>query len=88
MKPEIILPVDKKFPITFKFGEAPAWYVKVFGYPHNGVDLGCPIGTPVKICDDGVISFADDIPDWDGKGIIVRHEWGVSLYWHFVSFIC
>lgn len=82
MNPEIILPVDKKFPITFEFSEAPKWYVDVFKYPHNGVDQGCPIGTPVKICDDGVISFADDIPDWDGKGIIVKHSWGVSLYWH------
>jgi len=82
MYPKIFWPVVGKFPISFYFGEAPEWYLKMFGYPHNGIDIACPIGTPVLACDNGEVSFSDDIPDTDGKGLILKHEWGISLYWH------
>jgi murein DD-endopeptidase MepM/ murein hydrolase activator NlpD len=82
MKPSILWPVVGKYPISFSFGEAPEWYTKYFGYPHNGIDIACPIGTPVIAVDAGNVSFADDIPDSDGKGLILKHEWGISLYWH------
>jgi len=82
MKPSILWPVVGKFPISFRFREAPEWYVKYFGYPHNGIDIACPIGTSVIAVDKGIVSFADDIPDSDGKGLILSHEWGISLYWH------
>jgi len=82
MIPNIVWPVIGKFPISFYFGEAPDWYVKVFGYPHNGIDIACPVGTMVLACDNGEVVFSDDIPDWDGIGLILKHEWGQSLYWH------
>lgn len=82
MTPEIVWPVLGNWPITFKFGEAPDWYVKAFGYPHNGVDIGCLVGTPVRACDAGEVVFSDAIPDQDGEGLILKHEWGSSLYWH------
>ncbi len=82
MKPAIVWPVVGKYPISFRFGEAPAWYTRVFGYPHNGIDIACPVGTSVLAVDKGVVQFADDIPDLDGKGLILSHEWGISLYWH------
>lgn len=82
MDPKIIWPVVGKYPISFRFGEAPEWYLKIFGYPHNGLDIACPTGTPILACDEGEVSFADDIPDTDGKGMILKHEWGLSLYWH------
>lgn len=82
MEPKIIKPVEDKYPLTFDFGESPEWYLKVFGYPHNGLDFGCPVDTTVKACDYGVVTYSDDVPDSDGKGIIISHEWGISLYWH------
>ena len=82
MEPKILWPVDGQFPITFRFGEAPAWYTRIFGYPHNGLDIGCPIGSGCRATDDGKVSFCDDIPDSNGKGIIITHSWGISLYWH------
>ena len=82
MKPSILWPVVGKYPITFSFGEAPKWYTDYFGYPHNGIDIGCPIGTPIVAVDAGLVSFADDIPDCDGKGLILKHSWGISCYWH------
>jgi len=80
--PRIITPVKEKFNLSFLFGEGPEWYIKIFGYPHNGIDIACSIGTPVRACDDGILTFADDITDGDGKGIIITHLWGMSLYWH------
>ncbi|MDD5006372.1 MAG: peptidoglycan DD-metalloendopeptidase family protein [Candidatus Omnitrophica bacterium] len=82
MKIEIIKPFEKDFPISFKFGASPDWYVKIFGYPHNGVDFACPIGTPILACDDGKVCYADSVPDRDGIGINIGHDWGMSQYWH------
>lgn len=82
MNPKIRLPFEGKYPITFRFGENPDWYVRRVGYPHNGVDFGMPRGTPVLACDDGKVWYADNIPDSDGIGINIGHEWGLSQYWH------
>jgi len=79
---KIRLPFTGKYPITFKFGANPDWYVKRFGYPHNGVDFGLPVGTPVLACMDGTVSFCDAVPDADGIGIIISHDGFRSLYWH------
>lgn len=85
MKPKIRLPFVGKYPITFKFGAQPRWYVMVAGYPHNGVDFGTPVGTPILACANGTIIYADNVPDSDGLGIIISHKWGISLYWHLSS---
>ena len=82
MTPKIRLPFVGKFPITFKFGEQPDWYVKIAGYPHNGLDFSMSVGTPILSCDDGKIEYADNIPDSDGLGVNIGHEWGLSQYWH------
>ena len=82
MRPIIRLPFLGEFPVTFKFGENPDWYVKRFGYPHNGIDWGMPVGTPIVACADGIISYADSVPDSDGCGVIISHDFGRSLYWH------
>jgi len=79
---KIRLPFAGKYPITFKFGANPDWYVKRFGYPHNGVDFGLPVGTPVLACANGIISYADTIPDADGIGINIGHDNFMSQYWH------
>jgi murein DD-endopeptidase MepM/ murein hydrolase activator NlpD len=82
MEPKLTWPIKADAKISFKFGENPEWYLKMFGYPHNGIDIACPIGTPIYPCDKGVVSFADDVPDSGGKGLIISHTWGISLYWH------
>lgn len=82
MYPKISLPFTGKFPVTFSFGEAPDWYVKIAGYPHNGVDFGMSIGQVIRACADGVVSYADSTPDWDGLGVNITHNFGLSQYWH------
>ena len=82
MKPQLFWPVVGFYGISFKFGEAPEWYTKVFGYPHNGIDIPCPVGTLILATDEGEVTFADDVPDQNGVGLIIKHLWGQSLYWH------
>jgi murein DD-endopeptidase MepM/ murein hydrolase activator NlpD len=82
MENKILYPLVGQFPISFHFGEAPDWYIKQFGYPHNGIDIVCAIGTPVFACDDGIITYADNVPDTDGCGLFITHDWGQSEYWH------
>jgi len=79
---KIIYPIKGKVDITFKFGEAPQWYLTIFKVPHDGIDFSCPVGTPVVACDDGVIIFVDKIADSNGCGVQLKHSWGTSLYWH------
>lgn len=75
-------PFDGQFYITQKFGASPDWYIKIAGYPHNGLDFSMPTGTPILAVDDGVIQYADNTPDADGLGINLKHAWGLSQYWH------
>lgn len=70
-----------------RYAEAREWYIKIAGYPHNGVDFAMPDGVPILASDDGVISYADNVPDSDGLGINIIHEWGLSQYWHLSKLI-
>jgi len=79
---KIAYPFEGKFKISFRFGEAPEWYTKVAGYPHNGVDFALPVGTLLFSCSSGRVVYADNTPDSDGLGINILHEWGMSQYWH------
>jgi murein DD-endopeptidase MepM/ murein hydrolase activator NlpD len=45
-------PVDAKFKVTQIYGNKSKLYPSKF---HKGVDYGCPIGTPVVACVDGVV---------------------------------
>lgn len=87
MTPSIVKPFDGNYPITFRFGEAPDWYTKVYHYPHNGVDFGLPLGTPVCACDDGKVTYADMTPDSNGMGINITHKNGMSQYWHLRTIV-
>ncbi len=78
----IIKPFKGQFPITQKFGDAYEWYVKIAGYPHNGIDFAMPDGTPIYAVFDGEVSYADNVADASGLGINLKHEWGMSQYWH------
>ena len=84
---KIAKPFKGEFPVTQGFGEAEEWYVKIAGYPHNGMDFAMPTGIPVLACDDGVLTYADNVPDSDGCGINIQHEWGMSQYWHLSALV-
>jgi len=85
----LLRPVDKKFPITQKFGENPQNYPLTDG--HNGIDFGLAEGNPVKAAADGVVERANlDVQTANnpkrGYGYHVRilHQDGSrTIYAHF-----
>lgn len=85
MTPTIKKPFDGNFPVTQEFGEALDWYLKIAGYPHNGMDFAMPVGTPILATDGGTVVYADNTPDADGLGVNIIHPWGMSQYWHLNS---
>lgn len=68
-------------PITGRFGE---WYAGPPPYQHRGVDIGCPMGTPVYAPAGGlVVPFTND--GTFGLGVCLDHEtapYRYSLYAH------
>ena len=82
MKPSIRHPFEGTYPITQRFAEAKDWYVKIAGYPHNGIDYAMVKDTPILACDDGLVTYSDNVADANGVGINIQHSWGMSQYWH------
>ncbi|MEK7174138.1 MAG: peptidoglycan DD-metalloendopeptidase family protein [Patescibacteria group bacterium] len=75
--------------ITQHFGEKSYLYR---GRPHNGLDIGAPIGTPVFAAADGVVSAVDnnDRSKWSkyqyGRYVLIKHPNNLStLYAHLSS---
>lgn len=72
--------------ITQHFGQKSYLYR---GKPHNGLDIGVPLGTPVFAAADGVVLAVDnnDINRWRkyqyGKYVLIKHSSGfATLYGH------
>lgn len=72
--------------ITQHFGEKSYLYR---GKPHNGLDVGGPVGTPIYAADDGTVSAVDnnDRSSWQkyqyGKYVMIEHGNNIStLYAH------
>ncbi len=72
--------------ITQHFGEVSYLYR---GKPHNGLDIGVPVGTPVVAAEDGVVIAVDnnDKNKWNryqyGKYVLLRHNNNLAtLYAH------
>jgi murein DD-endopeptidase MepM/ murein hydrolase activator NlpD len=66
----LAMPVQDDFRYTSGFG--PRW-----GRMHEGVDMAAPIGTPIYVTADGVVTFAG----WQngyGRIIKVQHEFGIE----------
>lgn len=50
--------------------------------PHNGVDIGAPLGSPIVAVDDGVVVYAGPASGF-GHWIVIRHANGLmSVYGH------
>jgi hypothetical protein len=81
----IILTVDAKYRISQAFGNADvpenAPYKR-----HNGIDLECPIGTPVYASASGTVRFAYD-KDGYGYYVIIDHGGYLTLYAHLSEII-
>ncbi|PIT92329.1 MAG: hypothetical protein COU08_03305 [Candidatus Harrisonbacteria bacterium CG10_big_fil_rev_8_21_14_0_10_42_17] len=71
--------------ITQHFGERSNLYR---GKPHNGLDIGAPIGTPVIAADDGIVIGVDNNDNsWRkyqyGKYVLIEHKTNLTtLYAH------
>ncbi len=72
--------------ITQHFGERSYLYR---GKPHNGLDVGGPVGTPIYAADDGIVLAVDnnDKSSWQkyqyGKYVMIEHKNNIStLYAH------
>ena len=62
-------------------------------HPHNGMDIGTPIGTPIYAAADGVVARADrnDTSSWKkyqyGTYVLIDHQNGLStLYAHLARY--
>ena len=82
--------VGGKGRITQHFGEVSKLYR---GKPHNGLDIGAPVGTPIFAAEDGVVTRVDnnDRSAWSkyqyGKYILVKHNNNLtSLYAHLSKY--
>lgn len=70
------------FPITQNFGENPSVYQR-FGLPgHNGIDFGCPKGSEICACADGIVVLSEKHKAY-GNIIKIKHKNGYfTLYAH------
>ncbi|MBN1827780.1 MAG: M23 family metallopeptidase [Deltaproteobacteria bacterium] len=79
-KRSFILPLSGK--VSNNFGE---W--RIFNGTknsrHRGIDIACPVGTPVRASNDGRIVIARDLY-YSGKTVIIDHGLGLfTFYCHF-----
>ena len=62
-------------------------YARTFGLPHNGMDIACPQGTPIKAPADGMVAT---IKDGGARGLsymVINHTNGLAtVYMHLSRF--
>ncbi|MGC8775927.1 MAG: murein hydrolase activator EnvC family protein [Minisyncoccia bacterium] len=80
--------------ITQRYGQTPYSSRLYRGKPHNGLDIGVPIGTPVYAADDGIVMAVDnnDRNFWAkyqyGKYVLIKHQNNLAtLYAHLSTWI-
>ena len=87
---DIFWPVDS-VAISAGFGADPAFYQTIGQRGHNGIDLKCPVGTPVYATSAGVVHAEGwgQHNNWMGNVagiyVLLRHWWGYSGYAHLSS---
>jgi murein DD-endopeptidase MepM/ murein hydrolase activator NlpD len=53
---------------------------------HQGMDIGCPIGTPVRASGGGIVDFSGYSREYDGYGlIVVIQQGGATVYYAHLS---
>lgn len=80
----IIWPVEPVYGISALFQDED--YEKIFGLPHNAIDIPALQSTPIGAADDGVVETVVD----NGMGysyITVRHDGYATLYGHISAFM-
>ncbi len=80
-------PCASQWPLTQGWGSWPEFYAQFLydGVPlkgHNGLDFGTPENTPITACDAGTVLRVGFEAGGFGNFVIVRHNWGESLYAH------
>ena len=75
-------PFTGDFPITLDYGEKfPPLYTDES--PHQGIDFGCPMGTPILSSEDGTVDFTASLTVGYGKYVRIKHVDGyITLYAH------
>jgi len=80
-------PTERPFGIAQLWGENPEFY-RQFAYGgvpllgHNGIDFLTPVGTNLLAVDRGDVLFAGFDASGFGHYVLLRHEWGQSIYAH------
>jgi murein DD-endopeptidase MepM/ murein hydrolase activator NlpD len=79
----IALAWEGDWPLSQLFGERP-WYYATYGYPgHNGIDVACPVGTPLRAIVDGLVVETGHDPRGYGRYFKLRQAGGCEwLYAH------
>jgi hypothetical protein len=76
-------PFSKEYVITQEFGENPGDYARFGMKAHNGIDFGCPTGTPVLAAADGHVSGSRFDANGYGWVVEIAHPDGLtSVYAH------
>ena len=72
-------------PVAQFFGARPAVYRRFGLAGHEGIDYACAVGTPVMAAAGGAVWRAGDSAGPWGVRVIVRHEFGFTVYAHLSS---
>lgn len=77
-----------QYPITQLWGNPAKMYTDLGYKGHNGIDFGCPTGTPIVACLDGIVEYAGQDSS-GGIGVYLIHEKEKmrSIYWHFKNYV-
>lgn len=85
------IPTPVNSPIGQLFANPNQMYTNLGYRGHNGIDFGCPTGTPVKASIMGKVEFVGEDSS-AGRGIYIISEFGGlivrCIYWHLMSFNC
>lgn len=74
--------------ITQHFGEITRYHGRLLygGKPHNGLDIGVPIGTPIYAAGDGEVVAADNNGRYQyGKYVLIKHENNLATIYAHLS---